>query len=72
MKQRDIMTLKEYLYDNRISPWAFAVKIGVSTGSMSNYLNGKKPCFRVACVIEQATEKKVTVEDLRGNPDELI
>ena len=67
------INLKEYFYSKRLSPWRFAKENHISHGAMANWLSGKViPSYNMACVLEKATNGEITVEDLRGNPNELI
>lgn len=60
------MKLKEYFEKNHIDPVAFAVQAGISVTSIYRYMRGTKPTVRLATKIEQLTEGKVTLKDLRG------
>lgn len=58
------MKLKEYFKENCIDLSQFAKKIGVTTVTLHNYLNGKYlPKLGIAYKIEKATQKKVTIYD---------
>lgn len=60
------MNLKQYLEKNKINADEFAVKHGFGIASVYRYLRGKRPNFKVARKIEEVTEGKVTIEELRG------
>lgn len=48
---------------------AFAMKVGISLRSVYRIISGKRPLFSTACKIEDATNKNVTVEELRNLDD---
>ncbi len=58
------MKLKEYLLKMRMEPHEFAYKTGISISSIYRYLRGHKMHRSKARIIEEKTEKKVTVEEL--------
>jgi len=64
------MKLKEYIVKYRVDPMVLAVKVGISLRSIYRYMDGCAPHFKIACKLEEATDKLVTVEDLRGKDDE--
>lgn len=57
--------LKSYLKERRIPYRDFAEKIGLSAASVSDIINGHQtPSLLVAWNIEQATNRKVKMQDL--------
>lgn len=61
------MQLEKYLLLKRMTPIDLAYMLKVSLSTVYRYLNGDKPKIRIARIIEEKTEKMVTVEDLMGN-----
>jgi DNA-binding transcriptional regulator YdaS (Cro superfamily) len=59
------MDLKLYLESRNIGVKEFALMVGVSTCTISNYINfHRKPRLDIARTIEKATKGKVTIDDL--------
>jgi predicted transcriptional regulator len=61
------MNLRDYLYEHRIDPVAFAYATNISISSLYRYMGGHCPHLRIAIKIEQATDGHVTVEELMKN-----
>lgn len=59
------MELRTYLKLTNIEKKEFAVMIGVSPSSISNYLSGKRmPPLEIGRKIEKVTRGRVTIDDL--------
>lgn len=59
------MTLREYLFFNRIKQIEFAKKVRISKAYLSNIIQEKKkPSFRLAEEIERATNFEVRFENI--------
>lgn len=59
------MNLVEYLLKYRLSASEFAKKIGISATTIYRYTNyGSTPRLPIALLIEEATNKEVSVEEL--------
>lgn len=59
------MTLRDYLYFNNITIADFAKKVGFTRSYLNTIKNGhRRPSMKLARMIEQATEGKVTVLEL--------
>jgi len=60
------MKLKEYFDKNRIDPVTFSYENKISLTSLYRYMRGERANFKIACRIETATNKEVSVEELRS------
>lgn len=59
------MNLKEYLKSRKFTYEEFSKMVGISRQSITNYINfRRRPSLWVALRIQEATNGKVTVEDL--------
>lgn len=59
------MKLPEYLFRMKTTKKDFAEKLGISRGHLQHILSGtKNPSVKLAKQIEEATEGKVTKEEL--------
>jgi len=69
-KKGDSMHLKEFITKYKLTYAKFCRDCGISQGTLWNCLHGvHKPTQRIAEVIEDYTQKMVTVKDLRGRDD---
>jgi len=68
------MRLSAYLKHSELSQAAFAKKVGVSQGRVSQWLDGETIPAERCVAIEKATQGRVTRQDLRpdlfGKPQE--
>ena len=61
------MLLYDYLLKNRIEQKDFAKRIGVASSTLSRWLSGDRtPRGAQALKIVDATERKVTLQDIYG------
>lgn len=58
------MKLREYLRSEGLKINAFASKVGVTSATINNVMNGKEPRLSIAIAIEDATNGQVTCRDL--------
>ena len=64
------MTLKEYIFRKRIKKEDFANLLGVSASTVEAYIyKRRRPIMERAKEIQELTEGKVTIEELRGECD---
>jgi hypothetical protein len=61
------VTIKDYFKKHKITPEAFSALTGISRASIYRYMDGHKPSRAIAMVIYAATQRKVTMEELRGD-----
>ena len=66
------MGLRDYLTVAKMTQSAFALKAGLSQGSVSRYCNGRIPKHSVMSVVVSATRGEVQPADFYSAAKELI